>query len=60
MEKGKLIYDLPTIDEIQQYHLANIKKLPDEFKVLEENHLFKLKISEELNNLTNSLKEKYS
>ena len=60
MEKGKLIYELPNIDEIQQYYLANIKKLPDEYKVLEENHLFKLKISEELNNLTNSLKKKYS
>ena len=57
MEKGKLIYDLPKLDEIQQYYLENIKRLTDEYKKLEENHIFKLKISEKLEKLTNSLKK---
>lgn len=59
MEKGNLISKLPQLMEIQQYYLKNIKKLPGEFKTLEENHVFKLKISEKLSDLTNSLKKEH-
>jgi len=58
MEKGKLIYKLPNLNEIQKYYLENIKILPDEYKKLEENQIFKLKISEKLKELKNSLKKK--
>jgi len=58
MEKGKLIYKLPNLNEIQKYYLENIKILPNEYKKLEENQIFKLKISEKLKELTNSLKKK--
>jgi len=58
MEKGKLIYKLPNLNEIQKFYLENIKILPGEYKKLEENQIFKLKISEKLKELTNSLKKK--
>jgi nicotinate phosphoribosyltransferase len=58
MEKGKLTYEPPNLEEIQQYYLEKIKKLPNEYKKLEENQIFKLKISEKLIELTNSLKRK--
>ena len=60
MEKGKLINKLPNIMEIQQYYIKNIKKLPKEFKTLDENHVFMLKISEKLNNLINLLNKNIS
>lgn len=60
MEKGNLINSIPHIMEIQQYYLKNIKKLPSEYKSLDENHVFKLKISKKLRELTNSLTRKDS
>ncbi len=59
MKNGKLVDELPKLDEIQQYYLNNIKKLPDQYKTLKETDIFKLKISEQLKKLTKSLKEKY-
>jgi nicotinate phosphoribosyltransferase len=60
MEKGILINKLPNVMEIQQSYLKNINKLPNEFKTLDENHVFKLKISEKLNNLINLLNKNIS
>ena len=60
MKEGKIIYELPKIDEIRQYYLKNMETLPKGYKVLEENHLFKLKISKKLENLKESLKGKYN
>ncbi len=59
MKKGKLTIKLPKLDDIQKFYLNNIRYLPDSYLKLEEAHLFKLKISEKLDNLTNSLKSKY-
>jgi nicotinate phosphoribosyltransferase len=60
MENGKLIYELPNLDEIQQFYLSNIKKLPDKYKSLDENSIFKLRISKKLSELINSLTEKFT
>jgi nicotinate phosphoribosyltransferase len=59
MQNGKLVYNFPKIDEIRQYYLKNIERLPEKYKELNENQLFKLKISDKLRNLTNSLKVNY-
>ena len=59
MTDGKLIYELPKIDEIRQYYLKNMETLPKDYKILKEDHLFKLKISKKLESLTESLKGKY-
>ncbi len=59
LKKGKLVSELPDLKEIQQDYLNNINKLPRDFKILEENHIFNLRISLKLEELTNSLKKKY-
>ncbi|MFX1393350.1 MAG: nicotinate phosphoribosyltransferase [Promethearchaeota archaeon] len=59
MKNGDLITELPKLDEIQQFYLENMKKLPENYKSLKEAKTFKLKISQKLKELTNSLKEKY-
>jgi len=59
MEKGNLICKLPQIMEIKEYYLDKIKNLPNRYKTLEENHIFKLKISEKLSDLTNSLTKEH-
>jgi len=59
LNKGKMVTKLPELYDIQQFYLNNIKKLPEDYKVLEENHIFKLRISQKLEELTNSLKKKY-
>lgn len=59
LKKGKLVNKLPELNEIQQDYLNNINRLPEDFKVLEENHIFNLRISQKLEELTNSLKNKY-
>ncbi|MHA1466942.1 MAG: nicotinate phosphoribosyltransferase [Promethearchaeota archaeon] len=59
LNKGKLVSELPELNEIQQGYLNMINKLPEDYKVLEENHIFNLRISQKLEELTNSLKKKY-
>ena len=59
LKKGTLVSELPELNEIQQVYLYNINKLPEDFKVLEENHIFNLKVSQKLEELINSLKKKY-
>ncbi len=59
MMDGKLVYEMPKIDEIRQYYLKNMETLPKGYKVLKETHLFKLKISQKLESLTKSLKGKF-
>ena len=59
MKNGKLVTNLPKIDEIQQFYLENIKKLPQAYKKLEQGQIFTLNISPELESLTNLLRKKY-
>jgi len=59
MRKGKLIYDLPSLDEIQQFYYKNIEKLPEEFKKLEQLDLFRLGLSNGIKELTQKLKNQY-
>ena len=56
MKNGEIITNIPNIDEIQEFYLENIKKLPDSYKKLEKIQVPKVKISEKLQQLTDSLK----
>ncbi|MCK4239132.1 MAG: nicotinate phosphoribosyltransferase, partial [Candidatus Lokiarchaeota archaeon] len=56
MKKGELIYDFPSLDEIQQFYLKNIKKLPEEYKKLEQLNVFRLELSNGIKKLTQKLK----
>jgi nicotinate phosphoribosyltransferase len=60
MKEGILITELPDLKNIQQYYIKNIEKLPNKFKELDENHIFKVRISKKLSELTNSLTEKFT
>jgi nicotinate phosphoribosyltransferase len=60
MKKGILITELPDLNNIQKYYNENIEKLPNKFKELDENHIFKVRISKKLSELTNSLTEKFN
>ncbi|MFX1498060.1 MAG: nicotinate phosphoribosyltransferase [Promethearchaeota archaeon] len=59
MQKGKIVYKFPKLDEIRDYYLKNIERLPENYKYLNRNQLFELQISDKLQALTNSLKVKY-
>lgn len=59
IKNGELIIHYPKIDDIQNYYLENIKKLPDVYKKLEEEKIFNLKISDKLEELTKSLIQKH-
>ena len=59
IKDGELIKPYPKLDNIQNFYLDNIKKLPDSYKKLKEAKLFRLKISKKLEQLTNSLTQKY-
>ena len=58
MEKGKLKVDIPNLREIQQYYLEYIQKLPNTFKIIDNEVEYRVEISEELRNLTNALQNK--
>jgi len=60
MKEGRLIMELPNLNNIQQYYNENIEKLPNKYKELEENQIFKVRISKKLSDLTNSLTEEFT
>lgn len=60
MKAGRLITELPDLNNIQKYYNENIKTLPEKYKVLEENHNFRLTISRKLSELTSLLTEKFT
>ncbi|MBY8987686.1 MAG: nicotinate phosphoribosyltransferase, partial [Candidatus Lokiarchaeota archaeon] len=60
MKEGVLITELPDLNSIQQFNIENIEKLPTKFKELEENHIFKVRISKKLSELTNTLTDKFT
>jgi len=59
MKKGKMIYELPALDEIQQFYYKNIEKLPEAYKKLEHIDLFRLELSTGVKELTQKLKKQY-
>jgi nicotinate phosphoribosyltransferase len=56
MEQGKLIYGLPTIDEIRAKGADNLSKLPAEFKALTNAPVYLVELSQKLQNLIETTK----
>ena len=52
MEKGKIVYKMPSLEEIRKTTKNNLKKLPDKYKKLKNAAKYKVKISPELKKLT--------
>ena len=56
MEKGKLIYNLPSLDEIRANAAENFSKLPDEYKALTNAPVYPVELSQKLQNLIETIK----
>jgi nicotinate phosphoribosyltransferase len=56
MEQGKLIYGLPTINEIRAKAADNLSKLPAEFKALTNAPVYLVELSQKLQNLIETTK----
>ncbi len=58
MENGKLIYDLPSLDEVRATASANLAKLPEKYKLLKAAPEYPVEISKNLDNLIRKLRRK--
>jgi nicotinate phosphoribosyltransferase len=56
MEKGKLIYRLPPLDEIRANTVENLSKLPEDYKALTGAPVYPVELSRNLQNLIKTLK----
>jgi nicotinate phosphoribosyltransferase len=58
MEKGKITYDLPSLDEIRAAAAENLSKLPAKYKKLTKLQQYPVELSQDLENLIKKLKKK--
>ena len=58
MEKGEIIYDLPSLDEIRATAAANLSKLPEKYKELTNAPEYLVELSRDLEKLIRKLKRK--
>ncbi len=59
-ERGRLVYDSPTVDDIKQYSKEQISKLWPEVKRFENPHKYYVNLSEKLWDLKSRLIDRYS
>ena len=57
-EKGEIIYDLPSLDEIRATAAENLSKLPEKYKKLTVAPTYPVELSQDLEDLIRKLKEK--
>jgi len=58
MEKGEIIYDLPSIDEIRATAAESLSKLPGKYKKLTGAQAYPVELSQELESLIKNLEKK--
>ena len=58
MEKGEIIYNLPSLDEIRATAAANLSKLPEKYKKLTNAPAYPVELSQDLEKLIRKLKRK--
>ena len=58
MEKGKITYDLPSLDEIRAAAAENLSKLPPKYRKLTKSQPYPVELSQDLKNLIKKLKKK--
>ena len=56
MDKGKLTYKLPTLQEIRKTAQENLSSLPDKYRVLTDAPTYPVELSQKLQRLTEALK----
>ncbi len=57
IDKGKLIYDLPSIEKIRTIASENLSKLPEKYKLLRNASVYPVELSKNLQNLIKTLKK---
>jgi nicotinate phosphoribosyltransferase len=57
IEKGKLVYCLPTLEEIRRTAAENISKLPSKYQALSNAPAYPVKLSQKLQDLTEKIKQ---
>ena len=58
VEKGKILYDLPSLEDIKKKALENLAKIPPKYKRLRGAPCYPVHLSPRLKRLTKDLKEK--
>jgi nicotinate phosphoribosyltransferase len=58
MEKGKIVYDLPSLEEIRKRALDNLARLPEKYKRLRGAAKYPVRLSPKLRKLIRELSEK--
>jgi nicotinate phosphoribosyltransferase len=58
MEKGEIIYDLPSLEEIRKRAFDNVSRLPEKYKKLKSASRYSVKLSRRLRTLTRELTER--
>lgn len=53
--KGKLVYDIPSIEEIREYCQKELETLWEEYKRLDQAQTYKVDLSKKLWDLKNNL-----
>ena len=58
IKNGKLVYDMPSLDEIKAYAKKELESFWDEYKRLDKPHLYKVDLSDELYELKTAMLDK--
>jgi len=58
MDKGKIIYDLPSLKEIRNKALDNVSRLPEKYKKLRNASRYRIRLSRKLKTLVEELTER--
>jgi nicotinate phosphoribosyltransferase len=58
MEKGKITYNLPSLNEIRAAATENLSKLPARYRKLGKSQAYPVELSQDLENLIGTLKKK--
>ncbi len=58
MSEGKLTYTLPSLNQIKDFAAENLSKLPEKHKVLTEAEAYPVELSQKLQELIKTLREK--
>ena len=56
MDQGKLLIELPSLAEIRSFAAQNLKKLPQQYKVLTNAPAYPVELSQKLQKLVETLK----
>ncbi len=59
IKKGKLIYNLPSLNEINQYLQKNLNEIPNKLLDINKHHTFRVDISDNLNILLKTVMKRH-